>query len=188
MRVAKREIFVLSAAITERNPPRSPLSQSRIEHSRLDMNSSDKSTDQIPLQVEPEVLQTTKAVNSLDEEVERTMWTRQYAARDITMNPTPHSRLKNNQRPILSGNMRNMINPPKVITEDKKMSTQTNKTPNRVVLVKGEDQWRFEWESGQELKTIEAITEIAKSPETNFDWFDAAMVCHEMSKITSKAA
>ena len=40
----------------------------------------------------------------------------------------------------------------------------------------------------RELETVEAITEIAKSPDTDFDWFDAAMVCHEMSKITAKAA
>jgi hypothetical protein len=124
----------------------------------------------------------------LDEEVERTMWTRHFAACDVTMNPIHHSRLKTNQRPILSGNMRNPLNPRKVIAEYQKMSNQINNKPHRVVLVKGEDQWRFEWESGEELKTVEAITDIAKSPETNFDWFDAAMVCHEMSKITAKAA
>jgi hypothetical protein len=74
------------------------------------------------------------------------------------------------------------------MTENRNMPKNTEKTSHRVVLVKGEDQWRFEWDSGQELKAVEAITEIAKSPDTNFDWFDAAMVCHEMSKITAKAA
>jgi len=74
------------------------------------------------------------------------------------------------------------------MTEYRNMPKNTEKTSHRVVLVKGEDQWRFEWESGQELKAVEAITEIAKSPDTDFDWFDAAMVCHEMSKITAKAA
>lgn len=152
------------------------------------MESSDKRMDRIPLQVEPEVLPTKKAVNLLDEEVERKMWTRHFAAYDVTMNPIHHSRLKTKQRPILSGNMRNPLNTRKVTAEYQKMSNQINNKPNRVVLVKGEDQWRFEWESGEELKTVEAITDIAKSPETNFDWFDAAMVCHEMSKITSKAA
>jgi len=84
--------------------------------------------------------------------------------------------------------MTNLLNIPKVMTENQKMPQDKKKPPHRVVLVKGEDQWRFEWESGQELKTVEAITEIAKSPEIDFDWFDAAMVCHEMSKITAKAA
>ncbi len=74
------------------------------------------------------------------------------------------------------------------MTENRHMQHNSEKTSHRVVLVKGEDQWRFEWDAGQELEAVEAITEIAKSPDTNFDWFDAAMVCHEMSKITAKAA
>ena len=74
------------------------------------------------------------------------------------------------------------------MTENQSMKNTTDKAPHRVVLVKGEDQWRFEWEAGQELEDVEAITAIAKSNENDFDWFDAAMVCHEMSKITAKAA
>ena len=72
--------------------------------------------------------------------------------------------------------------------ENYSMSNVNSHPPHRVVLVKGDHQWRFEWESGQEITTVKAITEIAKSPDTDFDWFDAAMVCHEMSKITAKAA
>ena len=68
------------------------------------------------------------------------------------------------------------------------MANKSEKSQHRVVLMKGEDQWRFEWEAGQEVEAVEAITEIAKSQDNNFDWFDAAMVCHEMSKITAKAA
>jgi len=92
------------------------------------------------------------------------------------------------QRPILSGKKANPLNFTRTMTENRNMPKNTEKTSHRVVLVKGEDQWRFEWQSGQELETVEAITAIAKSPDTDFDWFDAAMVCHEMSKIASKAA
>jgi hypothetical protein len=74
------------------------------------------------------------------------------------------------------------------MTENQSMKNTTDKAPHRVVLVKGENQWRFEWEVGQELEAVEAITAIAKSNDNDFDWFDAAMVCHEMSKITAKAA
>ncbi|HIN09620.1 MAG TPA: hypothetical protein EYM64_03495 [Phycisphaerales bacterium] len=74
------------------------------------------------------------------------------------------------------------------MTENYPMLNENSHSHNRVVLVKGDHQWRFEWESGQEITTVKAITEIAKSPDTDFDWFDAAMVCHEMSKITAKAA
>ena len=72
--------------------------------------------------------------------------------------------------------------------ENYSMPNKNNDSSHRVVLVKGEQQWRFEWDSGQEITTVKAITEIAKSPDTDFDWFDAAMVCHEMSKISDKAA
>jgi hypothetical protein len=44
------------------------------------------------------------------------------------------------------------------------------------------------WEPGDEASAVEAIAEIARSPQVDFDWFDAAMVCHEMSRITASAA
>jgi len=56
------------------------------------------------------------------------------------------------------------------------------------ILMKGETKWRFAWKVGEETAAVKAITEIAKSTENDFDWFDAAMVCHEMTKITAKAA
>ena len=74
------------------------------------------------------------------------------------------------------------------MTENMSMPKRNPKPEHRVVLVKGDHQWSFEWKTGQEIRTVEAITEIAKSPDSDFDWFDAAMVCHEMSKITAKAA
>jgi hypothetical protein len=97
-------------------------------------------------------------------------------------------RQSRHQRPILSGKKAISLNIPRSMTENRNMPKDTEKTSHRVVLVKGEDQWRFVWESGQEVATVEAITAIAKSPDTDFDWFDAAMVCHEISKIASKAA
>jgi len=65
------------------------------------------------------------------------------------------------------------------------MPQSKNKSTHRVVLVKGNQQWSFEWDPGQEIVTVQAITEIAKSSDCDFDWFDAAMVCHEMSKVIS---
>lgn len=74
------------------------------------------------------------------------------------------------------------------MTENYDMSITNIPPSHRVVLVKGNRQWSFEWDSGQELRTVQAITDIAKSADNDFDWFDAAMVCHEMSKVTTKAA
>ena len=64
----------------------------------------------------------------------------------------------------------------------------TQDTAHSVVLMKGDIQWRFAWKDGEETIAVKAITDIAKSTENDFDWFDAAMVCHEMTKITAKAA
>jgi len=80
------------------------------------------------------------------------------------------------------------------MTENLQMLENNNNTPNTpetshsVVLLKGETKWRFAWKDGEETAAVKAITEIAKSTENDFDWFDAAMVCHEMTKITAKAA
>jgi hypothetical protein len=117
--------------------------------------------------------------------VEQTMWMWFLTTSNIPMNrklPTSH------QRPIFQVNRQNVLNLPALKTENYSMPNKNTKTSHRVVLVKGEHHWRFEWSPGQEIPAVKAITEIAKSTETDFDWFDAAMVCHEMSKITSKAA
>ena len=95
----------------------------------------------------------------------------------------PTSRL----RTICKSSQSNLLNTSHAKTENYSMPDK-KQAPHRIVLVKGNHQWRFEWESGQEISAVRAITEIAKSPETDFDWFDAAMVCHEISKITAKAA
>ena len=73
------------------------------------------------------------------------------------------------QRPILSGKKLIPLNVSRSKTENLDMPQNSVKTSHRVVLVKGEDQWRFEWQSGQELEAVEAITEIAKS-KFIFEW------------------
>ena len=110
---------------------------------------------------------------------------RHIAVQNVTMDRFQHHQ---HQRPILSGNKLIPLNVSKSMTDNLDMPQNSEKTSHRVVLVKGEDHWRFEWQSGQELEAVEAITEIAKSTDTDFDWFDAAIICHEMSRITSRAA
>ena len=75
-----------------------------------------------------------------------------------------------------------------LMVENKSMPSKKLQKMRRVVFIKGEHQWRFQWHPGDEINTVKAITAIAKSIETDFDWFDAAMVCHEMSKITANKA
>jgi hypothetical protein len=108
----------------------------------------------------------------------------------LTTSNIPMYRKHANARrtPTNARNRQNSLNFEPLTTENSCMPNKNTQTPHRVVLVKGDHQWRFEWQTGQEIPAVKAITEIAKSSETDFDWFDAAMVCHEMSKITAKAA
>ena len=93
--------------------------------------------------------------------------------------------------PILDKKSPKLLNPARCMTENLHMTNKNTHSPDTshsVVLMKGETQWRFAWKNGEETIAVKAITDIAKSTETDFDWFDAAMVCHEMTKITAKAA
>tara|TARA_B100000959_G_scaffold62853_1_gene66243 strand:+ start:36 stop:371 length:336 start_codon:yes stop_codon:yes gene_type:complete len=106
---------------------------------------------------------------------------------DHTNVPMDRNHPASHKRPIFRATRPNLLNTPQTKTENCSMPDK-KQAQHRVVLVKGDHHWRFEWESGDEITAVKAITEIAKSSETDFDWFDAAMVCHEMSKITAKAA
>lgn len=50
-----------------------------------------------------------------------------------------------------------------------------------ITLVKGEDRWRFQWESGLERQLINALAEMASDPNHPLDRFDAAVVCHQIN-------
>ena len=153
--------------------------------SRNALNSSDKSPNRIWLWVELKAQHANQRRTTHGCELNKQCGCGFLTTSNIPMNrkrPTSH------QRPIFQVNRQNAINLPALKTENYSMPNKNTKTSHRVVLVKGEHHWRFEWSPGQEIPAVKAITEIAKSTETDFDWFDAAMVCHEMSKITSKAA
>ena len=49
-----------------------------------------------------------------------------------------------------------------------------------ITLVKGEDRWRFTWESGLERQLYHALAEMASDPDHPLDRFDAAVVCHQI--------
>ena len=69
--------------------------------------------------------------------------------------------------------------------------TQQTKPHTELYLVKGViTNGDLNGKSGQEIgPRSKAITaKLQNQPTTDFDWFDAAIICHEMSKITAKAA
>ncbi len=51
-----------------------------------------------------------------------------------------------------------------------------------VTLVKGAHRWTFSCEPGEEPALLRALTELAGDDGKPFDWFDAALVSHQLSK------
>lgn len=51
-----------------------------------------------------------------------------------------------------------------------------------VTLVKGSHRWTFTCDPGDEPALLKTLTEMAGDERTPFDWFDAALVSHQLSK------
>lgn len=51
-----------------------------------------------------------------------------------------------------------------------------------MTLVKGPHRWRFACEAGSEAALLRRLSELAGQPGIPFDWFDAALVSHQLSK------
>ena len=51
-----------------------------------------------------------------------------------------------------------------------------------VTLVKGSHRWTFSCEAGEESALLKRLSELASDSAVPFDWFDAALVSHQLSK------
>ena len=49
-------------------------------------------------------------------------------------------------------------------------------------LVKGEERFVFRYQSGQEGEVIDAFASLASNRESEFDWFDAAVLSYQMGR------
>lgn len=56
-----------------------------------------------------------------------------------------------------------------------------NQTHHRLVLMKGEHSWQFRWNDGSEHALVSAVSDLAADKSVEFDWFDAAMVRHQLA-------
>jgi hypothetical protein len=65
--------------------------------------------------------------------------------------------------------------------------THVNLERCRLSLIKGEHRWRFRWERGSEAALISAVADLARDPQCEFDWFDAAIVCRQIAHNTPPA-
>lgn len=53
-------------------------------------------------------------------------------------------------------------------------------------LVKGEQQFCFRYEVGEESKVLEALIDMVNRRELAFDWFDAAVLSHQLGQHLAK--
>ncbi len=50
-----------------------------------------------------------------------------------------------------------------------------------IALVKGEQRWRFHFAPGDEGMLIEELGALAENPDHPLDWFDVAVVSHQIT-------
>jgi hypothetical protein len=53
-------------------------------------------------------------------------------------------------------------------------------------LVKGEQHFCFRYEAGEESKVLDALIEMVNRREHCFDWFDAAVLSHQLGQHLAK--
>jgi hypothetical protein len=65
------------------------------------------------------------------------------------------------------------------------MSTAAT-TVKTLSLVKGREHFCFRYEVGQEAKVLEALIDLVNRRELSFDWFDAAVLSHQLGQHLAK--
>ncbi len=55
-------------------------------------------------------------------------------------------------------------------------------TKRQLVLNKGKEKFIFRYDSGCEDKLLDTLVEHAKSRQTSFDWFDAAVLSFKLTQ------
>ena len=65
------------------------------------------------------------------------------------------------------------------------MSTAAT-TVKTLSLVKGREHFCFRYEVGQEAKVLDALIDMVNRRELAFDWFDAAVLSHQLGQHLAK--
>jgi hypothetical protein len=70
----------------------------------------------------------------------------------------------------------------KTSTPSKGQPAKVSVSPSRdfVTLSKGIHRWTFSCERGQEQNLLIRLAELARNEDVPFDWFDAALVSHQL--------
>ena len=68
------------------------------------------------------------------------------------------------------------------------MSKQANATTEvkTLSLMKGRQHFCFRYEVGQEGKVLDSLVEMVNRRELGFDWFDAAVLSHQLGQHLAK--
>ena len=53
-------------------------------------------------------------------------------------------------------------------------------------LMKGQQHFCFRYEVGQESKVLDALVEMVNRRDLSFDWFDAAVLSHQLGEQLAK--
>jgi hypothetical protein len=53
-------------------------------------------------------------------------------------------------------------------------------------LVKGQEQFCFRYEVGQEANVLDALIDMVNKRDVSFDWFDAAVLSHQLGQHLAK--
>ena len=60
------------------------------------------------------------------------------------------------------------------------------KSMKTLSLVKGDQTYCFRYEVGQEVKVLDALIETVRTSHNRFDWFDAAILSHQLGRHLAK--
>ncbi len=53
----------------------------------------------------------------------------------------------------------------------------------QVILLKRGHRWVFRYSTGDELRVMNELAAMAEDPTSPLDWFDAAMLSHQMGQL-----
>ena len=61
-------------------------------------------------------------------------------------------------------------------------AAQDGGSPRELVLVKHGQRYTFRYAPGDEARLLAGIADLARDPDCPLDWFDAAVLSHQMGK------
>lgn len=64
--------------------------------------------------------------------------------------------------------------------------TTPTREPRTISLVKGKHTFCFKYSEGDENQVLESLADMVKRRDLPFDWFDAAVLSHQLGQHLSK--